>query len=404
MDTLRMAWRNIQRNRRRTGVTVAAMTLALFTMIFYSGLVEGYLVAMEKQVVDVEVGDIQVHHEEYRKQPSLYSRVDALDETLSELDERGYRAAPRLMASGLAAAGDNSAGVQVRGVDVERDKGVSAVYKRVSAGEWLDPKAPREVVLGAHLAKQLGLEVGGELVLLSQAADGSMANDVYKVRGLLKNVSSAVDRAGVYMLVPDFRELFVLDEGAHQIIVRLPKGLQLDAATKKLRELLPGTEVENWRGLMPTLAQMIDSSRAAVAMMFVIIYMAIGIVVFNATLMAVFERIREFGVLKALGVSPWQVLKMMLFETTAQTAMAIVFGVLIAVPVNYYMVNTGLDMSAMGDLTVAGVAFDPIWHSEVSAQTYLMPIAVLSIIIALATVYPALRAALINPVEAMRQR
>jgi ABC-type lipoprotein release transport system permease subunit len=404
MDTLRMGWRNIWRNRRRTGVTVAAMTLALFTMVMYSGLVEGYLVAMEKQVVDVEVGDIQVHHDEYRKQPSLYSRVDAVDETLAELDAKGYRSAPRLIASGLAAAGDNSAGVMVRGINVERDKTVSAVYERVSKGAWLTPGTTHEVVLGAHLAKQLGVEVGGELILLSQAADGSMANDLYTVKGLVKNVSAAVDRGGIYMLEADFRELFTLDEGAHQIIVRLPDGLPLDVATKKLRELLPTTEVENWRGLMPTLAQMLDSSRAAVALMFVIIYMAIGIVVFNATLMAVFERIREFGVLKALGVSPWQVMKMMLFETGAQTLMAVVVGVLISIPVNTYLVNTGLDMSGMGDLSVAGVAFNPIWHSTVTAQTYTTPIIVLVSIIALATIYPAARAALIRPVEAMRQR
>lgn len=403
METLRLAWRNIWRNRRRTGVTVAAMAFALFTMVTYSGMVDGYLVAMQRQVVEVEVGDIQVHHADYRKRPSLYSRVDGLDETLAQLDAKGYRAAPRLIASGLAAAGDNSAGVSIRGLDVGRDQEVSSVYKHVTLGEWLDPAASHEVVLGAQLARQLNVSVGDEIVLLSQGADGSMANDLYNVRGLVQKVSAATDRGGIYMLQDDFRELFVLERGAHQIIVRLPDGLPLQVATQALRQLLPTSDVQNWRGLMPTLAQMLDGARVGIMMMFVIIYMAIAIVVFNATLMAVFERIREFGVLKAIGVSPWGVMKLMLAETTMQSLLAVCVGLALSFPTNHYLENTGLDLRGYGDLSIAGVAFDPHWRSEVSLDTYLIPVMILLGIIAVATIYPALRAALIRPVEAMRQ-
>ena len=252
------------------------------------------------------------------------------------------------------------------------------------------------------LAKILGLEVGGELVVLSQAADGSMANDLYIVRGILKGVSDAVDRGGVYLLASTFRELMVVPEGVHEVVVRKPPTESLDAAAKTVRGMTPeGAEAKTWRELKPTLASMLDSASGAMVMMFLIVYAAIAIVILNAMLMAVFERVREFGVLKALGVGPLGVFGLILIETFIQTGVAILIGVAASVPANWYMVNVGIDMS-FGDLTLMGMAVDPIWRSQVDASTYVTPILLLLVIITLAVLYPAIRAARVHPVEAMR--
>jgi ABC-type lipoprotein release transport system permease subunit len=374
-------------------------------MIVYSGLVRGYLDRMEAHVLDVEMGDIQVHAADYVQSPSLYERIEDPATLLAALDAEGLPAAPRLLGSGLAAAGSSSAGVSLYGIDVARDAAVSRVGDRVIEGRWLDPAAPHEVVIGRRLAQVLGIGMGDELVVLSQGADGSTANDVYTVRGLLHGVSEQVDRGGVYMIEAAFRELMVVEEGAHELIVR--RGTHaLPEAVARVRALAPTLDTRTWRELKPTLASMLDTAEGAMIAMFVIVYMAIGIVILNAMLMAVFERVREFGVLKAIGVGPGGVLGLVYLETLIQTAIALVAAVILAIPTNWYLSTTGLDLGS-GDgegISVMGSMMDPIWRSHVSLQTYTGPSIALLVIVLIAVTYPAIKAALVEPVVAMRHQ
>ncbi len=396
-----MAWRNVWRNRRRTVVTIAAMSLALFVMILYAGLVEGYIRGMEHNILDLEVGDMQVFAGDYRNNPSIYTRIEEPDTLLAPLDEAGFLATPRLLAFGMAAAGDSSAGVSFRGLDVERDTRVSLIHEQIAQGSWLDPGDPTGVVLGRRLAKTLGVKPGSELIVLTQGADGSMAYDRYTVRGVLRGISDSTDRSGIFMTAAAFRELLVVRNGVHQIIVRRPAEVELPAAAARVESLVGGLDVQTWRDLLPTLASMLDSTRGMMITMFFIVYIAIGILILNAMLMAVFERIREFGVLKALGVGPFDVLRLITVESAIQTGLAILVGVSFAVPGILYLSQTGLDLGRFGGFSVMGIAMDPVWRAVVTTGVFSGPIVTLVLIVSAAVIYPALKAALIDPVDAM---
>ncbi len=396
-----MAWRNLWRNRRRTLVTIGAMSLALLVMILYAGLMEGYLRNMERTVLDLEVGDVQVFAEGYRDNPSIYTRIENPDELLAPLDAEGFPASGRLLAYGMAAAGESSAGVSFRGVDVARDARVSLVHEQVAEGRWLDPEDPGGVVLGRRLARTLGVSPGAELVVLTQGADGAMAYDLYTVRGVLLGIGDATDRSGVFMTAGAFRELLVVPDGVHQIIVRRPGEIDLPGAADRVHTLAGELDVKTWRQLLPTIASMLDSARGVMIAMFFIIYVAIGILILNAMLMAVFERIREFGVLKALGVGPLDVMRLMLVESAIQTGIAILVGVTLAVPSLWYLSNTGINLAQLGGVTIMGIAWDPVWRAAVQADIFTRPILVLVSIVAAAVFYPALKAALIRPIDAM---
>ena len=166
MRILVMAWRNLWRYRRRTLVTVAAMTLALLIMVLYTSLVEGYLRDLERNIVDIELGDIQVFAPDYRDNPSIYNRIDDPELLLAQLRKRGLRATARLLGGGLAAAGESSAGVILKGIDVAQDATVSQISEHVEQGNWLDATDQNGVVVGNRLAHTLGVAPGDELVLL----------------------------------------------------------------------------------------------------------------------------------------------------------------------------------------------------------------------------------------------
>lgn len=399
-----MAWRNVWRNRRRSLVTIAAMILALWVELLYAGLVRGYMQGLEQDLLDFEVGDLQITAGNYLENPSIYTAVEAPGALLTRLDALGYPASPRLLAGGLAAAGQLAAGVSLRGVDVGRDAKVTRIGEHVAKGHWLDPSDPRGVVLGRRVARTLDVNPADEIVVVAQAADGSMANQLYRVRGVLLGIADGTDRTAIFMTAEAFRELFVFPEGVQQIIVRRPAGIELATAAAQVRQVAAGLNVQTWRDLMPVIASMLDSTRVLMLIVFFVIYVAVGILILNAMLMAVFERIREFGVLKALGVGPLRVVNLLLIESATQTAIAIVIGVGLSIPGMWYLSTAGLDVGKLSGTNVMGVAMRPVWYGVYDAGTFSGPLVMLVCIVLLAALYPALKAAWIQPVEAMHHR
>ena len=397
-----MAWRNVFRNARRSFVTVSAMSLALLSMILYSGLIEGYLEGMERNVLDLEVGDLQIFAPEYRTDPSIYTKINGPQALLDRLDDAGLDAAARLLAFGLVASDDASSGASFRGVNVARDERISDVSNQLDRGQWLDPSQPQGVVIGRRLARTLAIDVGGELLALTQGADSSMAYELFLVRGVLLGISDAIDNSGIFMTQSSFRELITMPEGAHQIIVRRPKDLDLQDLFNRGEGLALGLEVKTWRQLMPTIASMLDAGRSAMVMMGVIVYLAIAILILNAMLMAVFERIRELGVLKALGFGPLSLLGLILIESAVQTGFAIVIGLVLGIPGIFYLAHVGIEMGMLAGTSILGIAMDPIWHAAIHPRVFTTPVVLLVVIVFLAVIYPAGKAELIQPVEAMR--
>ncbi|MCK5690263.1 ABC transporter permease, partial [Myxococcota bacterium] len=319
--------------------------------------------------------------------------------------KEGYPASPRVLGAGLAAAGDQSAGVFFRGVDVTADAAVSKVFEKVAHGKWLDKAAKNEVVIGRRLARYLNVQVGAERVVLTQGADGSMANELYQVRGSLGTVSEAVDRAGIYMNAADLRALLVIPEGVHKIVIRKPQSASLAFAIDVIKKITGSNAPRTWKEIVPIMATMLESVEGMIVFMFAIIFIAIGILILNAMLMAVFERIREFGVLKAIGFGPWAVFRLIFVESAIQTFIAASLGLLISVPLLWYLSSHGIRIMGEDEsLTFAGMAIDPYWRALVSTNTFMAPLKTMLTIVFIAVLYPALRAAWLRPIKAIYHR
>jgi putative ABC transport system permease protein len=401
----KMAWRNVLRNRRRSAVTITAMAFALFVEVLYAGLIPGYINAMEEDIVNLQLGDAQIVAPGYRDNPSIYSAIEDPDAVLARLDAAGFPAAPRLLGGGLAASGEFSSGVALMALDVERDgNGVSGLADKVAEGEWLATEDARGVVIGRRLAFTLNAKPGSELLLLSQATDGSMAHELYTVRGILSSVADGVDRGMVYLNAAAFRELMVMPTGAHQIIVRRPRELPLEEAMPTIRQAGEGLDVQSWKELSPIIAQMLQSVSGVIYILYFIIYTAVGILILNAMLMAVFERIKEFGVFKAIGAGPGRVFALIVTEVAIQTGIAMALGFLAALPGMYYLSTHGWNVGALGGMGVMGVSMRQVWFGYYNVESLSGPVIMLLVIVGLSVLYPAFKAAWISPVQAMRHQ
>jgi len=403
MKILSIASRSVFRNWRRTLITTLAMGFSGFIMILFAALMAGMLQTSERNAVAMNLGDIQIHAKGYRDDPDLYNRIDNTADLVNKLQKAGFHATQRIYGFGLAAAGSTSAGVQMRGVNLKNEATVTQVHKHVMQGQWLSDSDPMGVVIGRKLARTLGVRPGDEVIIIGQATDGSMANDLYTVRGVLKSIGEEVDRAGFFMVERSFRELMVLPKGAHEIAVMRPdRSSDLESAAAQVAALAQGYETLSWRQLQPFIAKLLDLADAQTIIMILITYVAVAMVILNAMLMSVFERIREFGIMKAIGVTPWQLMTLIYAETMIQVVIASSISLASGWSAAHYFQKNGIDLSAIaGSTSFGGVAIDPIWNAHVTTETLALPVVFLFIIAAAAVIYPAIKAAVIRPVKAI---
>jgi ABC-type lipoprotein release transport system permease subunit len=406
MNVVRIASRNVVRYWHRTLVTTLAMAFAGFIMILFASLLAGMIQASERNAVIMNVGDFQIHAKGYRDDPDLYNRIRNYSALIEQISAQGFFATPRLYGVALAASGTASSGVQLRGVYTDLESTVTQLHKHVMAGVWLDKKDPAGVVIGKKLARTLGVKMGDEIVIIGQASDGSMANELYYVRGILKSVSTEIDQAGFFMLADSYRELMALYEGVHEIVIMRPdRRADLYQAHEKIKSIASEYEVLNWEELQPVIARILGIMGNQIFVMMFITYIAVAMVVLNAMLMSVFERIHEFGIMKAIGVTPRQLVLLIYIETLIQAAsaaiLALVFGYLAA---DYFQTH-GLDLSNIASGAVfGGIAMDPIWYAHVTTETLVTPVVFLFLMSLIAVIYPAIKAAVIEPVKAIYYR
>jgi ABC-type antimicrobial peptide transport system permease subunit len=217
-------------------------------------------------------------------------------------------------------------------------------------------------------------------------------------------MGDAIDRGGVFMNAGPWRELLVVPVGAHQIIVRRPSNVDLATARAAVARLAPDLDVRSWVQLMPTLANILETQRGSLVLIELIVYAAVASVILNAMMMAVFERIRELGMLKAVGMKPVTVFGLVACEALWQTAIAVGVGLLLSAPLLYYLVHHGVNIASLAGASVQGVAYNPEWHAEIDRATFAGPITMLMVAVALAMTFPALKAARLQPIDAMRYR
>ncbi|HOO37508.1 MAG TPA: ABC transporter permease [Deltaproteobacteria bacterium] len=402
MNTMRIAWRNLWRNSRRTGITIVAMSLSTAVLIITYALMLGMMVQMEHSVTDVTVGQVQVHHRNYLKERSLYDTVDGWENILETARRDGIAAAPRAFGFGLLSSGNKSAGVQFWGVDPASEQQIGDMAKNLLKGTYLSGRPSMGVVLGRKLARTLHADVGTELVAVVQASDGSLGNELFHVRGILKSVGENLDRSVAIIDREDFASLFVLPDQYHEIALNSRGQLSPDEVAAKIRSSAGSNEVRTWRQILPGVSDMLNTSSGATMIFLVIFFLAAGLGVLNTLLMATYERIPEFGLLKAIGTSSWRILRDVSAEALVLGILSSILGGIIGTIVSLYFQYFPIDLSAFGEgFNTSGVVISAQWGALLTLRGIIWPIVIMWLVSVLAALYPAAKAARLDPVRAL---
>lgn len=399
---LKLALRNIFRQKRRTVFTVLTM-VGGFTLASLSiGIADGSYNNLINLFTRTQTGHIQVHQGDYLDKPSLYKTIADYEEVGALIQNvKGVESwSPQIYAPGLVSLGDKSSAVQIAGIDPLQESATTNFDKKIKQGNIFPARAGHLTVIGKGLAQILKADIDSQVVVVSQAADGSIANDIYTICGIMESGDELSDRMSMYLHLSDMQELMALEGRVHQITVNVSSIKKVSSITTRIRQELAGREldVEPWQEVAKTFYQSMQADKQGNYVFHFIIMLIVSIGVLNTVLMAVLERTREYGVLKALGTQPSQIFRLVIIEVAAMTAISLVIGCVMGLLTNYFFMIFGFKIPPT---EVGGIVMDTM-KSEINAQSFYIPSLLVIISAMLVSLFPARMASQIQPARAMR--
>jgi ABC-type lipoprotein release transport system permease subunit len=404
--TVRMAWRNLWRNRRRTALAVSAIGLSVALVLVYDGVLRAYGDWMVEAITGPMLGHVQVHAPGFRQDRGMDRTLRGASSLVASLRRQPgvAGASARVYAPALAARGEEGFTVVVLGVDAPAESGPM----RLLAAASTRPGSHR-VLIGRPLADLMGVRPGEEVAVVGAGADGSIANDLFVVAGYIESPVDFVNRQAIVMDIAEAQELFAMPDEAHEIVVhaRDPAGTAALARQLAAAADLRGTEVLDWKALAPEMVSLVELVRVAWVFVLLLVFLAAAAGVANTMLMATFERTRELGMLLALGSSPARIVRLILTESLILGAVGAALGCAVGVGLVAVTHRTGIDYAALtgggpSEVSFAGLRWSLRLHPSLAAIDVARVVAAVAATSVLACVWPAARAARLQPARALR--
>jgi ABC-type lipoprotein release transport system permease subunit len=404
-----LALRNLWRNKVRTGITLAAISGGLTMIIMGNNLNHGMYQDLIKKGISTIAGHVVVQPKGWQDDPDAVERSIPDAAAVTATVQGAWPDATvvqRTFFGGLLTSPTSSAGVGITAVQPDLEVTVSDWHTKVSDGEWLKPDDDRGILIGAKLAETLDVGVGKKLVLMGQGKE-DVTSRLFRVRGIIKTGSAQADGILAFTTLGAAQAFLEQPGGVSQVSLHLESADDSDAALAAVEAAFPGAaelEVLGWKEAVKEVYSFTQTDRRTNNTFMGIIGIIVAFGIINTILMSVMERIKEFGVMLALGTPPLKLRGMILTEGLLLGILGAAIGLGFGSLITSYLVSTGIDYSEMmgESLDMAGVSISTVIKAQwdwLSMGVYCGVAIFLSV---LSTVYPAWKAGALRPVEAMR--
>ncbi len=407
LRTAQIAWRNLGRNKKRTALAFLAITVAQFAFLATDGLMRGYSDNIRLAITGPMVGHVQAHAPNWRQERALDLAVEDVDNIVSEIqsDPDVGNVSARIYAPVLVAPEQDAFIATVIGLSIDAESSpyglLSGLQQSVERGQ---------VFIGYRLAKKIKAKPGQEIAVVGQAADGSLANDLYIVQDIIRCPADIVNQSGIVMSLQDAQQLFVMPNQANEIIIRARTSGKSRAITNRLSQkpLFTNIEVLTWQEIVPELVLILKMSDYVGYFALIIVFIAAIAGIANTLMMSTFERMHEFGMLLALGTRPMRIVRIIVCESIFIGVIGVAIGTLLGYGFVIGTAEGGIDMASWGgEGQVEEMAYQGL-NLPLHIRPRLEPIDTLFGLIAViitslfASVWPAWIAGRLEPIKAMR--
>lgn len=402
---IQLAWKNIWRNKTRSLVVAGSVMVGIwvgaFTMAYVFGMIDQRL----KDAVENEVSHVQIHHPKFEEDHESRYYLDKGAEILQKLNEdpRVKAAAARSLTFGMAGSAQASTGGKFVGVDPHDENRLTGLQNKITQGEYFKPGSTNKAIISERLAEKLKVKLRSKIVLTFQDTTGNIVAGAYRIIGLYKTYNSGYDDTHIFLRAQDLWVLLGTVGQYQEIAALLKDPTDLDTMIAELRAQYPHSQIESWKEISPELGLMVDSFDQYMVIFLIIILLALSFGIINTMLMAVLERVREIGMLMAIGMNRVRVFLMIALETVYLVLLASPLGLLFAYLTITHLGEVGMDLSGLYQEGYAAYGFKSFIYPKLENIYYLRIMVMVAGTAVLASIYPAITAIRLNPVSAIRK-
>ena len=397
-----LAWRNLWRNHRRTIVMVSAITIGVWAMIFMTALMRGMVNDMIRDGIRALPGHLQVHHPEFRDDPSVNNLIPMSDAALTEaLSQSGLAGwSSRVKVPAIISSERESRGVTLIGVDPDLEKSIEAIGSNIVEGRNLEDVNDGGVILGRKLTEKLDTELGKRVVLMSQDPDNEIADRGYRVVGLFEANLELQEESFVFAGKATLQKMLGIEGQVTEVAIIAADYRNVDDETAQVRTLMTGdVDVLPWQELDTYLGSMLKMMDGFVFVWMIVVFLALSFGLVNTLVMAVFERVREIGLMLALGMRPASILGQIIVESILLLVIGLVLGNTLAWA-SVVPLEGGIDISVVAKgMEMFGAS--SILYPELTLDDMILANVVVLVLGFFASLSPAWRASRYEPIEAI---
>jgi len=386
---LKMAMRNVLRNKRRTIVCSLIISLGLSSLM----LVDALILGMEENLINTAtstfLGDGQIHQKGFRDaiepKKTIRNRLKTLSTLNSSKDVKSY--SERVISFAMISSPRDAQAINLYGVDTEKETSVSKLREAIIRGNYLYDDT-KEILIGSRLAEFLDVNIGEKVVVtVAEALSGNLSQELFRIKGIFRFNSKEMDSRLAFVSINRIRDMLGLDNESHEIVVKM-KNPSLVFTSNLWNELSKNdNEALGWDKLLPELTKILKLSKYSVWIMAFMLFLVIVFGIINTIFSSIYERFFEFGVIKSIGTKNSQLFKLILLESFSLSLISVIIGIIIAVVAIGILSKTGLNY---GGLDLAGVTFqEPIYTKFRPLQFILYPVVIIIMTI-IPSIYPAI--------------
>lgn len=405
MILVKLAWRNIFRNKRRTLIAATAIGIGLTALIF----IDAFMIGMEETMIRTAtasfLGDAQIHREGFRDAQEVSLTVQALDSVTESLAKEEIVAhfTQRTLASSMITSPANVSAISLVGVHPPTEKFLSLIDDAITEGAYFEGDNNRDIVIGAKLAEILEIGLGDRVVVtVAQAGSGELSQEMFRISGIYHFADAAMNSGMAFVRLEKAQEMLAIGKDVHEIAIKFTSIAYSQETTLPFWDTYSqhGNEVLSWTELMSQLTVVLEMTRYSKYIMGVILF---GVVVFgiiNTLFMSLYERMFEFGVLRAVGTRPFGMARVILFEAGALAIVSIGLGTILGFVLTGVLAHVGIDYTG---IEMMGVTMQEFIYPVLEVQQFIIYPIWVFIFTLIAGLYPARHVAKMAPVDAMRR-